>query len=201
MQLPSGLPPCKVKIPDGPHHALSTSQSLTIVKAMVEFLHSLWWTVTFSIVPLLFLLFLVFYQFDNDRPLIGSNLSPVLIFFVIIEIGTSILFRWGRSRLISGCLRMIQRLMQIASKDIRINLTSGKLILNADNIREPLDIEQTYQWKQVESITEDETGFRIQLPGLPELLLPKEQLPAEWQVALQTNDTERAMDEVSGESQ
>ncbi|QDU53147.1 hypothetical protein [Gimesia panareensis] len=183
MQLPPYFPVCRLNLPDGPQQALSSTQSLILAKFMVDGLISLYWIVSNFFVIVIFVLLYLF-SGDHSR-IISSDLSPVLLISLLILAGISTLLRWNRSRLMSKCLNLIQRLLQHAPGEINVSLTREHLILNATGIQDPLDIEQTYKWQQVESITENETGFQLQLPCLPELRLPKEQLPPEWLEALE----------------
>ncbi|MFH1301667.1 MAG: hypothetical protein ABIK07_11455 [Planctomycetota bacterium] len=197
MQPAPDLPPCELKIPDSPHQRLSISQSLTLAKFLVDGLDMLCWMGPFFLVTSFFL---VFYLFADDPSFVIKNIIPVIILYFMIRIGTALLFRSRRSWLISKFQQIIQRCEQIARKEIKVSLTSQTLVLNADKFRDPLNVEQAFNWRQIELITEDETIFRFQLPGLPELLLPKENLPAEWQLALQNSTDVEKPDRPLGEN-
>ncbi|QDT30059.1 hypothetical protein Enr10x_54190 [Gimesia panareensis] len=192
MQLPPYFPVCRLNLPDGPHQALSSTQSLILAEFIVNGLISLYWIVSNFFVIVIFVLLYLF-SGDHSR-IVSSDLSPVLLISLLILAGISTLLRCNRSRLMSKCLNLIQRLLQHAPGEIKVSLTREHLILNATGIQDPVDIEQTYKWQQVESITENETGFHLQLPCLPELRLPKEQLPPEWLEALE-NFQEQLTDE------
>lgn len=184
MQLPPYFPVCRLNLPDGPHQALSSTQSLILAGFIVNGLISLYWIVSNFFVIVIFVLLYLF-SGDHSR-IISSEIFPVLLISLLILAGISTLLRWNRSRLTTRCLNLIQRLLQHAPREIKVSLTREHLILSATGIQDPVDIEQTYKWKQVESITEDETGFQLQFPGLRELNLPKTQLPSEWQTALES---------------
>ncbi|WP_299468864.1 hypothetical protein [uncultured Gimesia sp.] len=197
MQPAPDLPPCELKIPDSPHQRLSISQSLTLATFLLACLRGF---IYFGSVVLFFSFFLIFYLFADDSSLVIRNIFPVFVFYFVYKVGISIVFYRGRSRLVSKFQQIIQRCEQIARKEIKVSLTSQTLVLNADNFRDPLNIEQAFNWRQVELITEDETIFRLQLPGLPELLLPKENLPAKWQLALQNSTDVEKPDRPLGEN-
>lgn len=176
MQLSSELPPCEIIVPSVTGQNLSISQSLTLATSLVSGLDLLGYLSGI----LLLIFFLVLSLFTEASYGIAGYF---LLYYFVYRTGLFIFFKKARRHLISWFLRMIGQIEQTARSELKVTLTSQTLQLDANPKREPMNIQQTYFWKQITSVTVEENDYRILLPDLPVLILPAEILPREWQLA------------------
>ena len=181
MQLSSDLDPCELIVLDPQQRPLGMSASLTLSSMLVDGFYFLIQILGFAF---LCVFLLVFFLFGEDPSLVLGVLMPLVIFYMIFRLGVIFGFRSKRSRLLFKFQQFLQRCLQTAPQEIKVCLSRSQLDLLIANRQDNRDIRQTFTWDQVTALIEEQTDFRLQFPCLPELCLPKEQLPSEWQAAL-----------------
>ncbi|QDV21003.1 hypothetical protein Pan153_56850 [Gimesia panareensis] len=182
MPLSPDLDSCDLKIPDSDQRSLSMSPSLTLAALLVDGLYTVIQILGFAF---LCVLLLAFFLFGEDTFRILQILTPLVIFYMIFRLGVSIGFRSKRSYLLFRFQQLFQRCLSTAAEEMQVCLTSQQLVLTVEDMQDTREIRQTFLWDQVVAVIEEQSDFQLQLPCLPELRLPKEQLPPEWLEALE----------------
>ena len=181
MPLPTDLDSCELKVLDAQQRTLSMSPSLTLSSMLVD---GLYFLIQIMGIAFLCVFLLVFFLFGDDTSRNLEILLPLVIFYLIFRLGVIFGFRSKRSHLMFKFQQFLQRCLQTAPAEIKVCLTSQQFVLQLEDAQDSREIRQTFTWDQVIAVIEEQSDFRLQLPCLPELRLPKEQLPPEWQSAL-----------------
>lgn len=174
MQMPSHLTPCELKIPSPRQQNLEIGPSMALASFMVANLSAICF---FGSMPLLVFFSIVTTVSDASDKIMGYR-GYFLVFFVVYHIGVAIVFRKGCPRLVSMLMALIDKISQCSKSSVKVKLTGDALQLQNE------EVQLVINWDDVEAITENEQDFRIELLNKPDVYLPKQELPTEWQSGL-----------------
>jgi|GEM_PF-2447305 len=174
MQMTPGLPPCELTLPHSPEQNFLIGPSLALASFLVDSLYLLCWLGALILISSSLLVLVIFSPTPQTT---FQNSMSVAIFYAVYRLGIIIVFKKGRSRLVSMCLRIIKGLTLSRESDVSVKLTSQALQLQTEETRLVLN------WSQVESITSDGEGYLLELLEKPGVYLAQAELPPEWQHA------------------